>query len=109
MGLAAEVYAEQLLSKAHGLPLWIPEPSKFGEVLIGDVGYVYDGSFYRLFNVTFPQDHPVNSGGVPEDFKVLEYDPRLLHRVEQYLPAGAICSKSVKRVNVTARGSRYGS
>ncbi|KAI0685048.1 hypothetical protein BC835DRAFT_1291221 [Cytidiella melzeri] len=105
MGLAAEVYAEQLLSKAHGLPLWIPEPSKFGEVLIGDVGYVYDGSFYRLFNVTHPQDHDVNQGGVPDNFDVLTYDSCLLHRVDQYLDAGVICSKSVKRMNVVASGS----
>jgi hypothetical protein len=106
MGLAAEVYAEQLLSKAHGLPLWIPEPSKFGEVLIGDVGYVYDGAFYRLFNVTHPPDSSVNCRGVPENFEVLTYDPCLLHRVDKYLDAGVICSKSVKRVDVAASGSR---
>ena len=91
------------------MPLWIPEPSKFGEVLIGDVGYVYNGAFYRLFNVTCPADHPANHGGVPDGFRVLEFDPRLLHRVDQYLDAGAICSKSVKRVDVAASGSRYGS
>ncbi|KAI0086257.1 hypothetical protein BDY19DRAFT_370479 [Irpex rosettiformis] len=105
MGLAAEVYAEQLLPKAHGLPLWIPEPSKFGEVLIGDVGYVYDGCFYRLFNVTHPPDDDVNQGGVPEEFEVLEYDPCLLHRVDQYLDAGVVCSKSVARADVSAAAS----
>ena len=106
MGLAAEVYAEQLLSKAHGLPLWIPEPSKFGEVLIGDVGYVYDGSFYRLFNVTRSPDHPINQGGLPDNFEVLEYDSCLLHRVDQYLDAGVVCSKSVKRSDISASGGR---
>ena len=106
MGLAAEVYAEQLLSKGHGLPLWIPEPSKFGQVLIGDVGYVYDGQFYRLFNATFPKDHIVNRGGVPEGFTMLDFDSRHVHRVERYLPAGTVvCSKSVKRMDLSAGSS----
>ena len=43
---------------------------------------------------------------VPDDFKVLEFDERFLHTVEQYLDAGAVCSNSVKRLDISARGSR---
>ncbi|KAI0343808.1 hypothetical protein BDW22DRAFT_1304140, partial [Trametopsis cervina] len=106
MSLAAQVYAEQLLPKGHGFPLWIPEPSsQFGEILLGDVGYIWDGSFFRLFNVTLPRGHPVNRRGVPEGFEHLEYDlDAAVRKVDRYLEQGSICSQSVKRTNITMQG-----
>ena len=34
-----------------GYPLWFPEPHDTGEPQIGDVGYLEDGAFVRLFNI----------------------------------------------------------
>ena len=96
MVLAADVYAEQLCYRGYGLPLWVPEPSKFGEVQIGDVGYVERGGFYRLFNAAFPADHPMNRDGVPPEFEVMEINPRHVHKRDNYLNPGPLCSRSVK-------------
>lgn len=93
----AYIYAEQLLKCQHGLPLWEPEPTKLGEVLIGDVGFIQNGCFYRLFNVLRPADDPANSRGVPEGFIRLEIDESIIHTLDNYLsPAPVFHQKSVE-------------
>ncbi|KAI0919292.1 hypothetical protein AcV5_002248 [Taiwanofungus camphoratus] len=67
--LARDVYAEQLLRCGHGFPLWDPQPTKHGEVLIGDVGFFHEGTFYRLFNAIRSADDDANHWGVPRDYK----------------------------------------
>ncbi len=59
------IYREQLSSAYHGLALWNPKPVKNlykepGHVSIGDVGYLDNGAFMRMFNVTLPWGHPSN-------------------------------------------------
>jgi hypothetical protein len=69
-------YTKLLLSKGHGLPLWIPEPdenlpSEYREngVRVGDVGIVTPGGgFDVLFNACLPANHPINGNSVPADF-----------------------------------------
>ncbi|OCH90521.1 hypothetical protein OBBRIDRAFT_877072, partial [Obba rivulosa] len=52
-----------------GEPLWRPGPTKAGEAEIGDVGFIWEGSFFRLFNSTRPAD---NKGlGVPQGYELL--------------------------------------
>jgi hypothetical protein len=73
------VYREQLTSKYHGVALWHPNPVEglydFGRVSIGDVGYLCEGDFIRMFNVTIPWNHPSNRKlGEPDQFKSLEQD-----------------------------------
>ena len=68
------IYREQLSSKYHGLALWDPKPvenlhKQPGHVSIGDVGYLDNGAFMRMFNVTLPWDDPSN---------------RLLGKLEKY-------------------------
>lgn len=45
------VYPSSLFSLGLGYALWYPEPHETGESQIGDVGYVNDGAFIRLFNI----------------------------------------------------------
>jgi hypothetical protein len=73
------VYREQLSSQYHGLALWDPKPvenlhKKPGHVSIGDVGYLDNGAFMRMFNVTLPWDDPSNKllGKPPEKYKRIE-------------------------------------
>jgi hypothetical protein len=59
------IYREQLSSHYHGLALWDPKPVEHlfkqpGHVSIGDVGYLDNGAFMRMFNVTLPWDDPSN-------------------------------------------------
>lgn len=83
--LASIVYAEQLRYLRCGEPLWQPEPPKDGEVAIGDVGYINDGRFSRLFNAI----HGTSSrpGKIPPTFEKLEYDAEDMDEVnEEYMP-----------------------
>lgn len=71
------VYRDQLTSQYHGTALWHPNPVEglydCGRVSIGDVGYLDDGVFIRMFNVTLPWDNPSNAKlGIPNDFSSLE-------------------------------------
>ena len=82
------IYREQLSSLNHGLALWNPNPvenlhKKPGHVSIGDVGYLDNGAFIRVFNVTLPWDDPSNRlhwRGKPEKYEHInlkpEYDVR---------------------------------
>ena len=105
---SALVYARELRAHGYGEPLWQPEPSQYGEVLIGDVGFIADGRFYRLFNATSAADDRVNAEfGVPDGFVPLQYNKRVhLQTNENYLPPGPICSKSMvlAKVDGNARG-----
>jgi len=78
------VYLEQLSSLYRGIPLWEPEPVKdyYDKVSIGDVGYVYEGSFHRMFNVKLPWDDPINqkiSKNPPGNYKAMDPDQFDIH------------------------------
>ena len=82
------VYRDQLssLSHDHGLPLWNPNPPKkiYNKVSIGDVGYLQEGAFIRMFNVTLPWDHPSNGLlGKPEPYDPLDCGP-FTNTIEDY-------------------------
>ena len=72
------IYRDQLSSLYHGLALWDPKPvvnlhKLPGHVSIGDVGYLYNGAFMRIFNVTLPWDDPSNNlRGEPEKYEHIE-------------------------------------
>jgi hypothetical protein len=57
------VYREQLSSLYHGHALWEPDPVDvlYDKVSIGDVGYMKNGFFYRMFNVILSWDDPANN------------------------------------------------
>ena len=66
------VYREELTTLYHGLALWNPHPVT-GLVSIGDVGYLCDGDFIRMFNVKLRWDDPSNTKfGLPKEFKSLD-------------------------------------
>lgn len=72
------VYQDQLSALSHGVALWNPAPQKrvYNKVSIGDVGYLHEGTFIRMFNVTLPSDHPSNGLlGEPEPYDPLEWGP----------------------------------
>ncbi|KAI0285630.1 hypothetical protein BC826DRAFT_918647, partial [Russula brevipes] len=61
-----------------GLALWDPAPDSTinHRVSIGDVGFVREGAFSRMFNVILPHDHPSNQKiGKPDHYVPLHLDP----------------------------------
>ncbi|KZT71142.1 hypothetical protein DAEQUDRAFT_658560, partial [Daedalea quercina L-15889] len=97
------VYAEQLFGLNFGYPLWNPEPPQSGsEVLIGDVGFVRDGTFFRMFNATKAHDDPINAeDGVPEDYQPFPFRSKKAHiKKTGAIDQGALCSKTIERLVV---------
>lgn len=94
---AHQLYADAMEVVGLGYPLWYPEPDNSGQVLVGDVGFVEEGRFCRLFNVLHPKDDPVNCRGVPDGFEVLDVnDADFRYTQENFLQAGPISAKSVQ-------------
>lgn len=59
---------------AFGHALWEPDPGEdFPPVEVGDVGFIRQGNFHRLFNALLPEDHPSHDTfGVPENHDLLQ-------------------------------------
>ncbi|OBZ65404.1 Vegetative incompatibility protein HET-E-1 [Grifola frondosa] len=105
-GLPYNIYAKQLFHLAKGYPLWVPEHTKFGEVLIGDVGYLHDGGFYRLFNATLPANHDIHTEfGVPDDYEPLKINRYGLNETKNWIKSGEHMSKTVKNMTISANAS----
>ena len=72
------VYRDQLTALSQGLALWNPSPPRkiYNNVSIGDVGYLQEGTFIRMFNVMLPWDDPSNRTiGLPEPYELLDCAP----------------------------------
>jgi hypothetical protein len=74
-----DIFRDQLALKypAYGHALWEPNPwGLYSAVQVGDVGFIGEGKFHRLFNALLPEDHPSHENfGVPEHHKPLK--PRI--------------------------------
>ena len=58
---ASNIYQDQLTSLFHGIALWNPDPRNHNaRVSIGDVGFLVEGAFIRMFNVMLPWNNPSN-------------------------------------------------
>lgn len=66
-----DIFRNQLAIRfpAHGYALWEPSPGDLYHVVgIGDVGYITEGRFQRLFNILLPADDPSHENfGVPDN------------------------------------------
>ena len=64
-----DVFRGQLAIKypIYGHALWDPSPLRLcSPVEVGDVGFIREGRFHRLFNALLSVDHPSHKSGVPE-------------------------------------------
>src|SRR5258707_9405588 len=69
-----DIYREELAIKypAYGHALWDPNPGgRYTAVDIGDVGFIREASFHRLFNILLPKDHPSHQNRAPQQHKPL--------------------------------------
>ncbi|GJE97263.1 WD40 repeat domain-containing protein [Phanerochaete sordida] len=110
MGRAADDFAELLQHYKLGRALWDPEPPRaYENIYIGDVGYIdEDGAFFRLFNVTVDENHPLNSGGVPENFTPLRFNKRLLQVKPNHYGPTAFSSDAMYSNNIEAHAGAQG-
>ena len=98
------IYRDRLATTypAFGHALWEPNPEVGqGPVEVGDVGYVREGKFIRLFNALLPASDASHEGiSLPEYYKPLVIDiPNSVStstfRPNQYCSAGVNASPSV--------------
>ena len=91
------VYRDQLASLSQGIALWDPTPHKkiYDKVSIGDVGYLQEGSFIRMFNVMLKWNDPSNRKlGVPEEYETLDFGP-FCNTTERKIVSGERYSRCV--------------
>ncbi|KAF9555584.1 hypothetical protein CPC08DRAFT_752970 [Agrocybe pediades] len=98
------IYHRNLITKRRGSPLWIPEPDNTSPtsyqrkgVSFGDVGLLSpSGSFDFFFNICYPSDDPINSGGVPEGFKPFKLSSLRIRGAREFEAASYVASESIK-------------
>lgn len=73
--VAYETYANALITKGHGHPLWEPDPGEFAPVEIADVGHVLNGGFIKIFNASSDAPNLSNQFGLPPGFSPLPVGP----------------------------------
>jgi len=64
-----DIFREELATKysTYGHALWEPSPGgHHSAVEIGDVGFIREGRFHRLFNIPLSGDDPSHQDGVPQ-------------------------------------------
>ena len=105
-----DIFRGQLAIKypSYGHTLWDPSPSGlYGPVEVGDVGYIREGRFYRLFNALLPADHPSHKSGVPEYHEPLI--PKLTdHIIRDTLSPGHYCSVDIDVTNFEPDARAFG-
>ncbi|KAI0256133.1 hypothetical protein BJV78DRAFT_1278679 [Lactifluus subvellereus] len=81
--MAHYIFREQLAIKypTYGHALWEPNPGVYSAVEVGDVGFIREGKFHRLFNALLSAEHPSHQRfGVPEYHEPLR--PNILEHVD---------------------------
>ncbi|KZT25674.1 hypothetical protein NEOLEDRAFT_1064514 [Neolentinus lepideus HHB14362 ss-1] len=97
-----DIYNTQLACLNYGRATWEADPKANGEdhaVQVGDVGYMRNGGFHRLFNILQEKDHAWNQSlGVPDDFKPLKSMGKIIF-ARSPLKAGALHSHTVRHIS----------
>ncbi|KAF8262518.1 hypothetical protein EI94DRAFT_1688024 [Lactarius quietus] len=102
-----DIFREQLAIRfpAHGYALWEPSPLEdlYRVAGVGDVGYISEGRFHRLFNILLPADDPTHENfGVPENFKTFK------PKVQKHVIAGILRHDNFCSAGVTLESDEYG-
>ena len=78
-----DIFRDQLAIRfpALGHALWEPSPGNLYRVVgVGDVGYICEGRFHRLFNILLPADDPSHANfGVPDNHE--PFEPKVLEHI----------------------------
>ena len=84
---------------AMGHALWEPDPGNLSPaVRVGDVGFIRQGRFHRLFNVLLPADDPShNNFGVPE------HHEQLILSVHDHISLGRLSANNFCSAKVSSK------
>ena len=97
--VAHETYANALVTKGNGYPLWQPDPGEYAPVDLGDVGCIYEGAFVKLFNVSKDIHDRSNRLGLPFGHSPLDIGDILyktpLPKAPEYISSDGVSKKGV--------------
>jgi hypothetical protein len=85
-----DIFRNQLAIKypAYGHALWEPSPGRlYSAVEVGDVGFIREGKFHRLFNALLPAEHPSH-----QNLRVPEYHEPLRPTITEHIYGGTLAS-----------------
>jgi hypothetical protein len=89
---------------AYGHALWVPSPGGlYLSVQVGDVGFIRESKFIRLFNVLLPRDHPSH-----EIFGVPEYHNPLKLKISKHILPSELNPNNFRSKGVTLLPDQYG-
>ncbi|KAH8981177.1 hypothetical protein EDB92DRAFT_210315 [Lactarius akahatsu] len=93
-----DIFRDQLGIKypAFGHALWEPSPGRYSPVEVGDVGFIREGKFHRLFNALLSADHESH-----ERFGVPEHHEPLLPGVADHIDGGTLTPNDFCSYGVT--------
>ncbi|KAF8265211.1 hypothetical protein EI94DRAFT_366055 [Lactarius quietus] len=101
-----DIFRDQLAIRfpAYGHALWEPSPGDLYDVAsVGDVGYISEGRFHRLFNILLPADDPSHQNfGVPDNHE--QFQPK----VPRHLIFGTLFPDNFCSVGVTLESDGLG-
>jgi hypothetical protein len=100
--VAHTTYANALIPKGHGYPLWEPDPGECAPVELADVGYMADGGFIKLFNASAGTEDRSNRLGLPQG-----YSPLLVGEIQRKTPL-AKRPKNIKSEGVSEISANLG-
>ena len=99
-----DIFRHHLAMKfsAYGHALWEPGPGNlYPAVEVGDVGYIQEGKFHRLFNALLPAEDESHV-----DFGVPDYHEPLILNIKKHINIGKLgpnnfCSARVSSMPVS--------
>jgi hypothetical protein len=100
------IFRKELASQfpTFGHALWDPSPGGlYPPVEIGDVGFIREGQFHRLFNALLPADHPSH-----QNFGVPEYHEPLQLNMQQHIDTRILTPQNFSSGEVTVRPGGQG-
>jgi hypothetical protein len=100
-----DIFREQLAITfpGYGHALWEPSSGDFYHfVEVGDVGYIIQGRFHRLFNILLPENHPSH-----KNFGVPDYHKPFKPNVSKHLISGVLCPDNFCSAGVTLESDEY--
>ena len=74
-----------------------------GEIQHGDVGFIRDGAFQRVFNIVVDKEYPWNPLGVPDYFKPIEFGVSVMVQVRREDACRVLSSRGI----TIARDQQY--
>ena len=100
-----DIFREQLAIRfpGYGHALWEPSPGDLYQVVeVGDVGYISQGRFHRLFSISLPADDPSHQNfGVPDNHE--PFKPN----VSKHIISGTLCPDNFCSAGVTLEPDEY--